>query len=144
MNSTQIQQKILYYTNLLDETRQTRWKAESTLGDVQTFAAKRQRQFTTMQEDLDSRRRQLADAAIDPTRVRIARDLTQGMSDFLDQGNVHLSRMEAQRYQTSRVESDLEDQISQCRYNENSYSDTLADLRKQLAAAQVEEAAQNV
>jgi len=144
MDSTYLRQRIRYYTDLLEETQEKRRKAEEGLEQVRVFASKRQRQFDAMQQDLASRRSQLVNAAIDSSRVRIMRSLAQGMSDFLDQGNVHLSRMESQKYQISRAESGLEDQISQCRYNENSYTDTLADLRRQLRVAQAEEAADNV
>jgi len=139
MESTRIQQRIWYYQSLLDETRENKRLAEAQLSDVRTFAARHQTQASNMQEDLVSRRGKLSSSTIDASRVKMMRNLSEGMSNLLDEGNVHLTRMETQKYQIGRVISGLEDRVRQHLIDENSYVATLADLRRQLAVAQAEE-----
>jgi len=140
MDSTVIRRRIRYYQGLLDETRENKRKIEEKLDNVRTFAARRQQTFTKMQEDLTSRRRYLTGSSIDASQVKTMKNLSQGMSDLLDQGNIHLSRMEEQRYQIGRVASNLEDSVSQYQSDENYYVDTLDDLKRELAIAEAEEA----
>jgi len=140
MESWRIRASIQRYTDLLEEARANKRSTQERLSTVHEFAAQHRRQSSLMQDDLDARRRALANATIDPTRVRIMRGFSQGLSSLLDEGNVHLSRMESQKYQIGRVESNLEELVGRYGRDERSYQDTLTDLRRQLKTAEAEEA----
>ena len=143
MTSAKIRQQIRYYTNLLEETREDRRTIEQNLSAVRTLAENRRKMYDQMNDDLAIRRNKLNGSSIDINRVRIMKNLSQGLEGLLSQGNIHLTRLAEQKYQIARAESDLEDRARACSIKERNYVNTIADLRRQLSTAEAEEAIQN-
>lgn len=143
MESTRIRQRIRYYTDLLDEVRANERTTEQYLSEVRTLAEKRNGLYTQMDNDLAMRRTKLNGSSIDVSRVKMMKNLSQGLDGLLNQGNVHLTRIADQKYQVARAESELEDRLRQYQINERNYVNTIADLKRQLTNAETQEAAQN-